>query len=70
MRSGFVRLRVRMTTRERRRASTGFPGAVAVARASMMGWLELRSGVLCGVSRYFPAARTQLSEMKVYRYMH
>ena len=64
-----MRLRVRMTTRERRRASTGLPGAMAAARASMTGLLELRSGVFCGVSRYFPAARTQLSEMKVCGYM-
>lgn len=61
----FVRLRVRMTTRDRRRVSIGFPGEIAEDRASMMELLDLGLGVFVGVRRYFPAARTQLSEMKV-----
>ena len=45
--------------------SAGVPGAMDAARASMMGFDEWWSGVFVGLRRYFPAARTQLSEMKV-----
>ena len=65
MRSQSVRLTVRMTTRDRRRVSTGPPGTMAAARASMIALLDSRSVEFFGVSRYFPAARTQLSEIKV-----
>ncbi len=69
MRLDFARLTVRMTTRERRRVSTGFPGAMTAASASMTALADSRSEDFVGVSRYFPAARTQLSEMKVWRFM-
>ena len=54
-----------MTTRERRRVSAGVPGAMDAARVSIMGFDEWWWGSLLGLRRYFPAARTQLSEMNV-----
>ena len=54
-----------MTTRERRRVSAGVPGAMDAARLSMMDFDESCSMDFLGVRRYLPAARTQLSEMKV-----
>ena len=61
-----VRLTVRITTRAKRLVSGGPPGVIAVARASMMALLGSESENLLGTRRYFPAARTQLSEMEVY----
>lgn len=64
MKSVSERLTVRMTTRANRLVSTEPPGAIAVARASMIG-LDPELEVFLGMSRYFPAAKTQLSDMKV-----
>ncbi len=66
MRSLCVRLTVRMTTRARRFVSMGLSGVRTVARVSMMRSRDSGVGDFFSTRRYFPAASTQLSDMKVW----
>lgn len=54
-----------MTTSARRRVSTGLPGAMSPAKVSKNGLISSKSALRVSVSRYLPAAKTQLSVMNV-----
>lgn len=58
-----------MTTSDRRRVSTEFPGCINVARDSNNGLVASKSSLRVSVRRYLPAASTQLSEMKFWDIM-
>lgn len=60
-----VRLTVRMTTKASRLVSIGLSGVSTDTIVSIMFFKDSGLGLFFGTRRYFPAASTQLSDMKV-----
>ena len=69
VREGDMRLTVRITTRARRFVSMGLSGVRTVARLSITLFRDSGFGEFFSTSRYFPAASTQLSDMKVWHFV-
>ena len=60
------RLTVRITTRAKRRESTGIPDCIAAARLSRTDLLASRLELISSASKYFPAAKMEFSSMNVF----